>query len=57
MAIYQRLGELMPEHHEGLWGTQTFYRGLSGVNGGRATETDLFAGIAPEGWMNGNGEG
>ncbi|HEX6909455.1 MAG TPA: PIG-L family deacetylase, partial [Longimicrobium sp.] len=56
MAIYQRLGELTPEHHEGLWGTQTFYRGLSGVNGGRATETDLFAGIAPEGWMNGNGE-
>lgn len=57
MAIYRRLGELTPEHHQGLWGTQTFYRALSLVNGGREMETDLFAGIRPEGWMNGNGEG
>jgi LmbE family N-acetylglucosaminyl deacetylase len=57
MAIYQRLGELTPEHHQGLWGTQTFYRALSLVNGGREMETDLFAGIRPEGWMNGNGRG
>ena len=56
MAIYQRLGELTPGHHAALWGTQTFYRALSVVNGGRAVETDLFAGIRPEG-MNGNVEG
>ncbi|MGK7311603.1 MAG: PIG-L deacetylase family protein [Candidatus Longimicrobiales bacterium M2_2A_002] len=45
MAIYGRLAELSPEHHRGLWGTQTFYRVFSTVNGGRETETDLFTGI------------
>lgn len=46
LAIYARLGELTPEHHEALWGAQTFYRALSLVNGGREPETDLFAGVA-----------
>lgn len=45
LAIYERLGELTPEHHEALWGSQTFYRALSLVNGGREPETDLFAGL------------
>ena len=45
MSIYGRLAELTPERHEGLWGTQTFYRVFSTVNGGRETETDLFTGI------------
>ena len=45
MAIYGTLGELTPEHHEGLWSDQTFYRAFSTVNGGRETETDLFEGI------------
>lgn len=45
LAIYARLGELAPEHHQELWGTQTFYRVFSTVNGGRAPETDLFAGL------------
>lgn len=45
MAVYGPLAELTPEHHRGLWGTQTFYRALSTVNGGRALETDLFTGV------------
>jgi len=39
------LKSLSPEHHEALWGTQSFYRAMSTVNGGRAKETDLFEGI------------
>lgn len=36
----------LPEaKHRALWGTQTFYRALSFVNGGRAVEDDLFAGL------------
>lgn len=49
---YQALRDLPDEHHENLWGTQTFYRALSLVNGGRTVEDDLFAGLrvhAPEG--------
>ena len=45
LAIYQQLGELSAEHHEALWGSQTFYRALSLVNGGREQETDLFTGL------------
>ncbi len=45
MAIYRRLGELTPRHHEGLWGDQTYYRVFSTVNGGRERESDLFAGL------------
>lgn len=42
---YQALRDLPDEHHQHLWGTQTFYRALSLVNGGRAVEDDLFAGL------------
>ena len=47
VAGYAKLKELSPEHHEALWGSQSFYRVLSTVNGGRAQETDLFEGIRP----------
>jgi LmbE family N-acetylglucosaminyl deacetylase len=42
---YQALKNLPPEHHRQLWGQQTFYRAFSLVNGGRAVEDDLFAGL------------
>lgn len=42
---YQALRDLPDEHHQNLWGTQTFYRAMSLVNGGRATEDDLFTGL------------
>jgi LmbE family N-acetylglucosaminyl deacetylase len=42
---YQALKNLPPEHHRNLWGQQTFYRAFSLVNGGRAVESDLFAGL------------
>jgi len=45
MATYRRLEELSDEHQRSLWGTQEFYRVLSGVNGGRAQESDLFEGL------------
>jgi LmbE family N-acetylglucosaminyl deacetylase len=45
MAVYDRLGELTAEQHRVLWGDQAFYRVYSTVNGGRAPEHDLFAGL------------
>ena len=45
VVAYERLKELSPEHHEALWGRQSFYRAFSTVNGGRARETGLFDGI------------
>ncbi len=45
MAAYERLKDVSPEHHEALWGSQSFYRAYSTVNLGRARETDLFEGI------------
>lgn len=45
IANYARLSHLSPEHHEGLWGSQTFYRVFSTVNGGRRRESDLFEGL------------
>ena len=46
VAAYERLRDLSPEHHEALWGWQSFYRAFSTVNGGRARETSLFEGIS-----------
>jgi LmbE family N-acetylglucosaminyl deacetylase len=46
LAAYDRLRDLPPEHHRRLWGSQSFYRAFSTVNGGRARETDLFEGVA-----------
>lgn len=45
VASYRRLTQLGPSDHEALWGTQSFYRAFSTVNGGRKIETDLFEGI------------
>lgn len=45
LAAYQRLCDLPPEQHRTLWGTQSFYRAFSIVNGGRRRETDLFEGV------------
>jgi len=45
VAAYARLKDLSQEHHEALWGAQSFYRAFSNVNGGRTRETDLFEGI------------
>jgi LmbE family N-acetylglucosaminyl deacetylase len=47
LANYRVLAGLSPESHQTLWGEQTFYRAFSLVNGGRAVETDLFAGLRP----------
>jgi LmbE family N-acetylglucosaminyl deacetylase len=45
VAAYEKLRDVSPEHHEALWGRQSFYRVFSTVNGGRVRETDLFEGI------------
>jgi len=45
IAAYERLGHLSPKSHEALWGWQGFYRVFSLLNGGRAREDDLFAGL------------
>lgn len=45
ISIYKKLGELSPESHRALWGTQPYYRVFSLVNGGRKRETDLFEGL------------
>jgi LmbE family N-acetylglucosaminyl deacetylase len=47
IAGYQALKALAPEHHEALWGAQSFYRVYSTVNGGRQREDDLFEGLHP----------
>ena len=46
IVAYERLKDLSPEHHQALWGRQSFYRAFSTVNGGRTRETDLFEGIS-----------
>lgn len=45
VTAYERLKDLSPEHHEALWGWQSFYRAFSTANGGRVRETDLFEGV------------
>jgi LmbE family N-acetylglucosaminyl deacetylase len=45
LSAYEGLKNLPPEHHRTLWGSQSFYRAFSLVNGGRARETDLFEGV------------
>jgi len=45
VAAYERLNELSPQHLQALWGSQSFYRAFSTVNGGRRREADLFEGI------------
>jgi LmbE family N-acetylglucosaminyl deacetylase len=45
VAAYRPLMELPIEQREAIWGTQSFYRAFSAVNGGRERETDLFEGL------------
>lgn len=44
-SAYAGLAALGPDDHERLWGSQSFYRAFSLVNGGRRRETDLFDGF------------
>jgi LmbE family N-acetylglucosaminyl deacetylase len=44
-AIYAKLATLTETDHQALWGSQSYYRVFSTVNGGRQPETDLFAGL------------
>ncbi|MDX1616835.1 MAG: PIG-L family deacetylase [Candidatus Promineifilaceae bacterium] len=46
LADYGRLQGLAPAEHARLWRRQRFYRAYSLVNGGRAVEDDLFAGLS-----------
>ena len=45
VSIYGGLNDLPVEKSIALWGKRAYYRAYSLVNGGRALETDLFAGI------------
>jgi LmbE family N-acetylglucosaminyl deacetylase len=45
LPAYATLAGVVEERHSSLWGAQSFYRALSLVNGGRAPEHDLFAGL------------
>ena len=45
IAAYEKLQHLSPQHHEAIWGWQSFYRVFSLVNGGRTREHDLFEGL------------
>jgi LmbE family N-acetylglucosaminyl deacetylase len=42
---YSRMENLPEAQRRTVWGVQTYYRAFSLVNGGRAPETDLFAGL------------
>jgi len=44
---YAALKALDSNQHEALWGSQSFYRAFSLVNGGRHRESDLFEGLEP----------
>jgi LmbE family N-acetylglucosaminyl deacetylase len=46
VAAYAALKTLAPADRDALWGSLSFYRALSLVNGGRRVETDLFEGLA-----------
>ncbi len=45
LSGYAALAELPEEQHRALWGFRALYRAFSTVNGGRATEDDIFAGL------------
>ncbi len=45
MSVYRSLDNLSADDHRALWGRQEFYRAFSIVNGGRASESDLFEGL------------
>jgi LmbE family N-acetylglucosaminyl deacetylase len=45
ITSYEHLETSSAAQHMALWGRQSFYRVFSRVNGGRAREDDLFAGL------------
>jgi LmbE family N-acetylglucosaminyl deacetylase len=45
LPAYYKLEHLSEEQRKALWGTQSYYRALSLVNGGRQVEEDLFEGL------------
>ncbi len=45
VTAYARLRDVSPAGHEALWGSQSFYRAFSLVNGGRRIEHDIFEGL------------
>ncbi len=45
ITAYEKLAHLSEQHHEALWGWQSYYRVFSTVNGGRTRESDLFEGL------------
>jgi len=45
LPAYHVLEDLSQEQRETLWGTQSYYRAFSLVNGGGRVEDDLFAGL------------
>jgi LmbE family N-acetylglucosaminyl deacetylase len=42
---YGALKNLPEQHHRALWGSRSYYRAYSTVNGGRKVERDLFEGL------------
>lgn len=53
VAIYGDLNKLSEERSAAVWGTRTYYRVFSLVNGGRQRETDLFEGLRGASWAKG----
>lgn len=45
LSVYRQLEHVSQEDQQELWDTQTYYRALSVVNGGRRVEDDLFEGL------------
>jgi LmbE family N-acetylglucosaminyl deacetylase len=45
VAAYAVLKTLAPADRDALWGSQSFYRAFSLVNGGRRVESDVFEGL------------
>ncbi len=45
LSVYRQLEHVSGEDKEELWDSQTYYRALSLVNGGRRVEDDLFEGL------------
>jgi LmbE family N-acetylglucosaminyl deacetylase len=45
LPAYGALENLPEEHHRALWGSRSYYRAYSTVNGGRKVERDLFEGL------------
>jgi LmbE family N-acetylglucosaminyl deacetylase len=42
LSVYRQLEHVSQQDQQELWDTQTYYRALSVVNGGRSVEDDLF---------------